>query len=54
MHLKKRIEEIVYNSGGEGGGVHVLTGGEGEVMDGEKNVKPRHYYCMCRATCRCS
>ena len=27
-----------------GGGVHVSAGSEGEVMDGEKNVRPRHHY----------
>ena len=27
-----------------GGGVHVSAGSQGEVMDGEKNVRPRHHY----------
>ena len=32
------------NGGGRGGGVHVSAGSEGEVMDREKNVRPRHHY----------
>ena len=32
------------NGGSGGSSVHVSAGSEGEVMDGEKNVRLRHHY----------